>query len=165
VLLEADMPLAAMTAHLCMIVEHRRAAGDRKVDVRMAAHLADGGGREQRNEADHHKRDNREPSREALCCMPCEGDPCSFPPHVHSAAAEWRGAGERISMRAWRITCQAPVRPRTAITAATTMSGQCVPESQTPTPARITAILAMQSLRVQSHTERRLLSPRRCRNS
>src|SRR4029077_4409725 len=69
------------------------------------------------------------------------------------------------SPRACVITFHALLRPRDAITAATAMSGQCEPVNQTPHAARITATFAIASLRVQSQTDIRLLSPFRCRKS
>ena len=43
--------------------------------------------------------------------------------------------------------------PRPAIIAATAMSGQGLPDTHTPAPAAMTAMLATQSLRVHSQTD------------
>jgi hypothetical protein len=58
----------------------------------------------------------------------------------------------RISRKAWRMIRTADDRPRQAIMAATAMSGHAVADAHTPAPASITAMLAMQSLRVHSQT-------------
>jgi hypothetical protein len=55
--------------------------------------------------------------------------------------------------------------PNPARIAATAMSGQAVPVPNTPNAAATTAMLPTASLREQIHTDRRLASPSRCRQS
>jgi hypothetical protein len=64
----------------------------------------------------------------------------------------------RISRSACRVIRTADDSPRPAMIAATAMSGHAVAAAHTPAPANITATLAMQSLRVHSHTDRAWLS-------
>src|SRR6266851_3845330 len=82
---------------------------------------------------------------------------------IHSAGAPRNPGSPRNSARARRIIRVADDIPRQAITEATAMSGHGVPDAHTPAPATMTAMLAMQSLRVHSQTDMAWLSAARYR--
>src|ERR1700758_514090 len=88
--------------------------------------------------------------------------PCHQPFRLeaYSAGTEITVSSSRISTKARRAIRAADEKARYATTPATARSGQGVPEIHTPAPARITPILAMQSLRVQSQTDMARLSAR-----
>ena len=76
----------------------------------------------------------------------------SVRPLNRAYSAALKAALQRSSPTACRTTRHERVRPRNAVTAATARSGQCVWVMATAMPARMTATLAIASLRVHSHT-------------